>query len=137
MMDRVLIDTCIWSEIFRRKNPDDVIQETMKQLLMDLRTVLIGPIRQELLSGIKDEKKFCELKEVMSVLSDEAIDADDYIKAAKYSNECRKNGIQGSPVDYLICAVSVRCGYRIFTLDEDFKNYSKVIPIRLYENIAN
>lgn len=131
-MDKVLVDTSIWSQVFRRKNPNEQISNELKVLISDLRTVMIGPIRQELLSGIKDDNMFQKLKNVLSVFDDEAILPDDYIRAASLSNTCRRNGVQGSPVDFLICAVAIRCDYCIFTSDNDFELYSKHIPIRLY-----
>ncbi len=41
-------------------------------------------------------------------------------------------GVQGSNTDFLLCALSVRYDLAIFTIDEDFKNYAKHLPIRLH-----
>jgi predicted nucleic acid-binding protein len=94
--------------------------------------IIIGPIRQELLSGISDEKIFNELKEKMKGFNDFPIETIDYELAAEYSNVCRRNGIQGSNTDFLICAISVRNNFEIFTLDDDFNEYKKYLPIRLF-----
>lgn len=56
---------------------------------------------------------------------------DDYIIAAEFSNDCRKKGIQGSHIDFLICAVAYRYKLPIFTTDKDFVNYSKYLDIKL------
>ena len=56
-MDKVIVDTCIWSEVFRQNSPDREIQSRMKELMLDLRVIMLGSIRQELLSGIKDEAR--------------------------------------------------------------------------------
>lgn len=106
-MFKVLVDTCIWSEVLRRKNPSPTISENLTQMLRNLQAALIGPIRQEILSGISDDAKFMDLKEKLAFLSDTAIVTADYELAAMYSNICRRNGIQGSAVDFLICAVAV------------------------------
>ncbi|MDR0301023.1 MAG: hypothetical protein LBI04_01765 [Treponema sp.] len=57
----------------------------------------------------------------------------DYEFAAECSNECRRNGIQGSHTDFLICAAAIKNGWEIFTEDTDFLEYEKHIPIRLYK----
>lgn len=101
-------------------------------MLRNLQAALIGPIRQEILSGISDDAKFMDLKEKLAFLSDTAIVTADYELAAMYSNICRRNGIQGSAVDFLICAVAVRNGFAIYTVDKDFEYYKTVLPIMLW-----
>ena len=100
-------------------------------MLRNLQAALIDPIRQEILSGISDDVKFMDLKEKLSFLSDTAIVTADYELAAMYSNICRRNGIQGSAVEFLICAVAVRNGFAIYTVDKDFEYYKTVLPIML------
>ena len=131
-MSKVLVDTCIWSEVLRRKNPSPTICETLTKMLRDLQAVIIGPIRQEILSGISDETKFMDLKDRLSFLPDVPILTSDYELAAQYSNICRRKGIQGSAVDFLICAVAVKNEFAIYTVDKDFEYYKTVLPISLW-----
>jgi len=131
-MSKFLVDTCIWSEVLRRKNPNPVISEHLAKMLRNLQAVLIGPVRQEILSGISDETKFMKLKELLSYLPDIPITTPEYELAARYSNLCRRKGIQGSAVDFLICAVAVRNDFTIYTVDRDFEHYKTVLPIRLW-----
>lgn len=93
---------------------------------------MIGQIRQEILSGIKSEAQFKELKSYFRAFSDYLIQSDDYELAAQYFNLCRANGIQGSNTDFLICAVAVNNKWQIFTIDQDFQNFSTVLPIQLF-----
>jgi predicted nucleic acid-binding protein len=74
-----------------------------------------------------------DLKEKMKGFNDFQIETSDYELAAEYSNLCRKNGIQGSNTDFLICAVAVRNNFEIFTLDDDFDQYKKYLPIKLFD----
>jgi predicted nucleic acid-binding protein len=132
---RILIDTPIWSKAFRRKkikSDDKDVVDILKYLIDEFMEIIIGPIRQELLSGISDEKIFNELKEKMKGFNDFPIETIDYELAAEYSNVCRRNGIQGSNTDFLICAIAVRNNFEIFTLDNDFNEYKKYLPIRLF-----
>lgn len=132
---RILIDTSVWSLALRKQKlglENTQIRDTLSELINDLRIVLIGPIRQEILSGISDNNKFEELREKLSVYEDHSIKTTDYETAAHFYNLCRKNGVQGSHIDFLICAVSYNNDFPIFTLDKDFNNYKKYIPIDLF-----
>ena len=133
---KVLVDTSIWSLALRKKSLTEyekkVVQE-LKELIYELRVVIIGPIRQELLSGISDNRKYELLKERMRSFDDLILHQDDYEFAAKYYNDCRKNGIQGSHIDYLICSSANNRNISIFTTDKDFKNYKEVIGLKLHK----
>ncbi|MDA8411271.1 MAG: hypothetical protein M0001_12910 [Treponema sp.] len=82
--------------------------EEFKELIGDLRVMMIGPIRQEILSGISDDSKYEMLRTRIAAFPDEALTTEDYELAAKFSNQCRKAGVQGSHVDFLICAIAAR-----------------------------
>ncbi|MEW5815767.1 MAG: PIN domain-containing protein [Spirochaetota bacterium] len=135
---KVLVDTSIWSLALRR--PAENLNSEEKALLSDfttlieeLRVVLIGPIRQEILSGISDEMQFLQLKEKLQAFDDLPITSQDYELAAEFYNTCRKKGIQGSHVDFLICAVAHRNKLLISTTDQDFICYSKYIDLNFHK----
>lgn len=133
---KVLVDTSVWSLAFRKKNfseTDQIIINELKSLIKQNSIVIFGAIRQEILSGISSEKVFYELKNSLRAFEDVKTNTSIHELAAEYFNECRKNGIQGSHTDFLICAVATFYKLEIFTLDKDFNNYSKYIPIKLYE----
>ncbi len=129
-MIKVLVDTSVWSLAFRRKEPDMVLRK-LTELILASQIIMIGPVRQELLSGISNEKTYNELKSRLRAFNDFAISSFDYETAAQFFNICRKHGIQGSHIDFLICAVTYNNGFHIFTTDNDFVNYSKHIPLKL------
>jgi len=130
---KALVDTCIWSSVLRRdKIANKDIEKKLVELILNNDALLIGPIRQEILSGYSDRKKLKELKDKLDAFANLQIIDDDYVLAAEFSNECRKNGIQGGHIDFLICAVASRNKIPIFTCDNDFKQYSKFIKIELY-----
>jgi predicted nucleic acid-binding protein len=52
-------------------------------------------------------------------------------------NTCRRNGIQGSNTDFLICAVAHRRSYSILTTDNDFQNFQAHIPVLLLNISGN
>ena len=132
---KVIVDTSIWSLALRRgKQPDKSIIVELESLISDYRVQLIGPIRQELLSGIKYAEQFDELKQYLSSFPDYQIQTEDFVLAAKFFNQCRKKGIQGSNTDFLICAIAVNNNWQIYTSDQDFSHFKKILPIKLYKS---
>jgi predicted nucleic acid-binding protein len=133
----VLVDTAIWSLALRRKAADlSVLENTqvheLRELIKEGRVHLLGLVRQELLSGIKDREQFERLRKILRAFPDEAIDIPDYEAAATASNLCRSKGIALTTVDALICAVALDKELLIFTTDPDFQNYSKILPVKLH-----
>lgn len=131
---KVLVDTPIWSYALRtlHKEYQNEIDQ-LASLIRDQRALIIGPIRQEILSGYSNLRKFKILKEKLSFFENTPILDTDYESAADLCNHCRKKGVQGSHIDFLICAVAERMDAPIFTTDKDFLNYQKAISIRLFE----
>ena len=132
---KILVDTCIWSLALRRtKGEPEFLVKELIELITELRVQIIGPIRQELLSGIKAKKQFNELKKRLSAFPDLELQSQDFELAAEFFNTARSKGIQGSNTDFLICSVAHRLNLSIFTTDKDFILYSTVLPISLYES---
>ncbi|MFC1858840.1 PIN domain-containing protein [Thermodesulfobacteriota bacterium] len=131
---KVLVDTPIWSYALRTPNKEYQNEiDQLTSLIRDQRALIIGPIRQEILSGYSDLRKFKKLKEKLSFFENTPIRDIDYEFAAELCNHCRKTGVQGSHIDFLMCAVAKRIEVPIFTTDKDFQNYQKAIPIKLFE----
>ena len=130
---KVLVDTPIWSCALRSKNNDYQTEiDALTSLIRDQRALIIGPIRQEILSGYSDLRKFGIIKEKLSYFVNTPILDADYELGAEFSNKCRKKGIQGSHIDFLICAVANRIDSPIFTNDKDFVHYQNIISIKLF-----
>ena len=100
--------------------------------MQDGRAVMLGAIRQELLSGIKTQAGFDALKSTLTAFEDVPLAMQDFEKAAEVFNICRANGVQGSNTDLLICAVSINHQLPIFSVDNDFLNYQIHLPVLLY-----
>jgi predicted nucleic acid-binding protein len=132
---KVLVDTAVWSLALRRRNPaaNESVRAALTSLVEEGRVVMIGPVRQEILSGIKEPAQFDRLREHFRVFPDIEIAQSDYEDAASFYNQCREKGIQGSNTDFLICAIAARNGLAIFTTDDDFTRFAKVLPILLHD----
>lgn len=132
---KVLVDACIWSLALRRgASKDHHLVKELSELIKEVRVQIIGPIRQELLSGVKSQKQFNELKFYLSAFPDLQLETTDFEQAAAFFNINRKHGIQGSNTDFLICAAAYRLNLEIFTCDKDFELFQKHIPIKLYSS---
>jgi hypothetical protein len=102
-------------------------------LIEDQRVAMLGPIRQEVLSGYSDPKKFAALRDKLQYFENEPILDEDYIRAAEFHNTCRRRGIEGSHTDFLICSCACRLEAAIYTKDDDFKRYREALPVLLYD----
>ena len=67
---KVLIDTSVWAQALRRPSAQsssaaqEVLLSELKELIHDGRIAMLGPVRQELLSGVKTQKQFEALKQI-------------------------------------------------------------------------
>lgn len=130
----VLVDTSVWSLALRRSAPrTGAPTRELAALVEDGRAFIIGPVRQELLSGVKSPAQFNLLRRSLRAFPDLAIGSADYEEAALFFNRCRARGIQGSNTDFLICAVAFRRAMSIFTADKDFAAFAETLPIKLHE----
>ena len=130
----VLVDTSVWSLALRRaRRIDDAIRHELAELIREGRVILIGAVRQELLSGIKSKSQFEQLRDHLRAFSDLELDSGDYENAAAAYNRCRERGIQGSNTDFLICAVAMRRELAIFTSDGDFKLFARALRFVLHQ----
>ena len=131
---RVLIDTSVWSLSLRRgehaQNPE---AGELRRLIAAHVAEIIGPIRQEVLSGVRDTAQFDRLQSHLAAFADLPLLAEDYVAAAKFYKLCRSRGIQGSNTDFLICAVAVRYDLAVFTTDGDFPHFARCLPVVLHE----
>ena len=55
------------------------------------------------------------------------------MKAASLYNKLKSKGIQGSHIDFLICAVALSHNLSIYTYDKDFFRFAGAIPIKLLQ----
>jgi hypothetical protein len=91
---------------------------TLEEAIRDGRAAIIGPIRQEILSGIKDRAQFEKIRKTLRPLEDEPLTTSDFEQAAHLFNLCRSHGVQCGATDILICAVSIRARWTVLTNDD-------------------
>ena len=130
---KVLVDTCVWSLALRRNQAvEDPFVLELRELITELRVQMLGPVRQELLSGIRSHSQFAGLRDRLRAFPDLDLAAGDFERAAEFFNTCRAKGVQGSNTDFLLCAVADRHKMPILTTDADFALFQRHIPVKLH-----
>lgn len=134
----ILVDTPIWSLALRRRKrqlrqTDRRIVFNLEELIRTGRAEIIGPVRQEIFSGVRSEAQFESLRQHLQHFSDVLLSQEDYEEAARCNNVCRQRGVQGTATGFLLCAVAIRRGWSVFTTDDDFHHYVNCLPLVLHQ----
>lgn len=137
-MRKVLIDTNIWSAFLRRRNPaDDTMKKNVFEIVESSRACIIGPIRQEVLSGIREIEKFQRLREYLEGFEDEEVTTEDYVEAARIRNLCAAMGIATCAIDMTIVAFVKNRNYGLYSRDSDFiEHYPNVVNLNIFQERA-
>ena len=129
----VVVDTSVWSLALRRTAPRGLaVERELAELVQEGRVLMLGPVRQEILSGVRQPTQLKTLRERLRAFPDIALRTEDYEEAAGCFNLCRSRGIQGSNTDFLLCAVALRLRAAILTTDKDFQAFARILRIRLH-----
>ena len=124
---KILADSCAWSLLLRRKSGDilrgdeHLMIAALTEAIRDGRVAIIGPIRQEVLSGIRSTAQFDKLRASLSTFPDESLTTLHFEEAARFFNLCRSHGVECGSTDILICAVAAWKQWTILTSDRALK----------------
>ncbi|MCE2440122.1 MAG: PIN domain-containing protein [Candidatus Latescibacteria bacterium] len=130
---KVMVDTGVWSLSLRRNVVSNhPVVEELAELVREVRVQLIGPVRQEILSGIRSQVQSDGLRSRLRAFPDLQLEAPDYECAAEFFDLSRSRGVQGSNTDFLICAVSHRYEMPVLTTNGDFLRFREYLPIELH-----
>ncbi|MCF7674501.1 MAG: PIN domain-containing protein [Akkermansiaceae bacterium] len=130
---KVIVDTSVWSLAFRRKavvKTAEVVD--LVRVVEEGLVVLLGPVRQEVLSGIKHREQFDRLRERLAAFPDLELKTRDFETAAELCNLWIAKGVQASHTDFLIAAAAIIRGYAVLSADQDFMNIARIVPVRTY-----
>ncbi len=139
---KVLVDTSVWSLMLRRdpaslNAAEREIVRDLQEIVRDGRAEILGPIRQELLSGVKSDKQFNALKDKLAVFNDVQLTTTDYENAAKASNRCTTAGVATGSIDVLICATALDRQWQVFSCDKGFLQFQKVLKFQMRSSAIN
>jgi predicted nucleic acid-binding protein len=99
-------------------NPEEQrLASELRDAIKVSHAAIIGPVRQEILSGIRDRAQFKKTQRLLDPFADETMIPEDFVEAARLYNLCQDHGVICGAVDILICAVAARLDYGILTND--------------------
>lgn len=130
---KLLADSCAWPLLLRRRTgillsgDEQLILSSLEEAIRDGQVVIIGPIRQEVLSGIKDAAQFDKVRMALEAFEDESLSTFHFEEAARLFNLCRGRGVECGCTDILICAVAIERQCGILTYDRGLKRCIEVL----------
>src|SRR5258708_13392971 len=106
---KVLADTPVWVGAFRRsEGTASALRGELEWLVTNGAVAIMGPIRQELLSGIKQSAQFEQVRDALRCFPDISLRTEDFETAAQYFNLCRTKAAQVPMIDHLTHHGSLR-----------------------------
>src|SRR6266481_8633208 len=101
---KVLVDSNIWSIGLRRdhsrlNNHQLLVKNEFSKLFDNGDIALIDPVRQEVLSGVKQNEHYERLRKRLRSIPSEPLVIEDYEDAARIYNQCASKGIAVYSID--------------------------------------
>ena len=127
----VLVDTSVWIRFFRDGNSPE--GEALDTLLSVAAAATCAPIRAEVLSGAPSQREFQRLRHLFDALV--ALEPPQHVwqRIEEHRFALLRRGHRVSLVDLWIALTAQAHGSSLWTLDEDFRRISAIVPIRWYQ----
>ncbi|MBI3583037.1 MAG: PIN domain-containing protein [Nitrospinae bacterium] len=130
MKDKILIDTSVWIQFFRKK--DSEVSDKLKKLLIEERTAVSGIISMELYRGASGDKELAFLDRFLPLIHYIPTGEESYKNAGLIGFTLSKKGVNIGTVDLLIAQISIENNISLYTQDKHFKEIAKHFPLALY-----
>ena len=127
-MADILIDTSVWIEFFRKKEP---WFSRVSDLLDHGAVISHGIVIAELLQCAASDKEPGIIRDLASVLEIIGDEMRTWLEAGSLSNRLRKRGVTVGLSDCLIACAAQSHGYAVMTLDAHFKSLNEELGIEL------
>lgn len=128
-LGKALIDTSIWIEFFRKREP---YYDIVLKLLAEDKVCCAGIILAELMQGAKTEKELQVIKEFISVFEFLQETPAIWEKSGSLSFMLRQQGKTSGLSDCHIAVLAAENSVAIFTLDKHFDVIKDNFEISLY-----
>ena len=126
---RVLIDTSVWIEFFRQREPHHGM---VTKLIDDDQVVCCGIILAELMQGAKSDKELAILDDFLKVFTFIPETPELWAAAGKLSGKLRRKGITVGLSDCFIATAAASVKVQVATMDSHFEVLGKPAGITLY-----
>ena len=129
MPDKVLIDTSVWIEFFRKK--ESHISSKLREYLKLNQACYTGPIAVELYQGAKTYKEIQIIDQLLQSITYVEITHMHYHHAGIISQKAAREGKAFSTVDMILATVAHDEQLLFFSLDTHFQDISHYCALSL------
>jgi predicted nucleic acid-binding protein len=129
MPDKVLIDTSVWIEFFRKK--ESHISSKLREYLKLNQACYTGPIAVELSQGAKIYKEIQIIDQLLQTITYVEITRTHYHRAGLISQKAAREGKAFSTVDMILATVAHDEQLLLFSLDTHFQDISPYCALSL------
>lgn len=128
-MARVLVDTSVWIEFFRGREP---YQGIVARLIDTEQICCVGIILAELMQGVKSEKELAVLADFPQVFTFISETPRLWADAGRLSFQLRHKGLTVGLSDCFIAVAAASAHAAVATLDSHFETLCKPAGITLF-----
>ena len=129
MPDKVLIDTSVWVDFFRKK--ESAVSVKVREYLKLNQVCYAGPILVELYQGAKTQREIEILDQLFDAISYVDITRDHYHHAGMISQKAAREGKVFSAIDVILAVLAHDGGLSLLTLDRHFRDISRYCALSL------
>ncbi len=129
MFDRILVDTSVWIEFFRKN--ESSIASRLREYMKLNQVCYTGPIAVELYQGAKTTKEVEVIDQLFQTIPYVEVTRLHYHHAGQISHKAARSGTIFSIVDLILAVVAHDEQLRLLSLDTHFKEISQFCPLSL------
>ncbi len=129
MPDKVLIDTSVWVEFFRKRN--SAISTRLREYLKLNQVYYAGPIFVELYQGAKTRREIEVLDQLFDTINYVDITRSHYHHAGLVSQKAAREGNVFSTIDVILAVLAYDESLSLYSLDHHFQDISRYCPVSL------
>lgn len=129
VLARVLVDTSVWIEFFRKHEP---YHRIVSRLIDNEQICCTGIILAELMQGAKSDKELDVLGDFIKVFEFIPETAGLWAEAGRLSFQLRRKGVSVGLSDCFIAVAAAHVHAPVATLDSHFEALKKAAKISLY-----
>ena len=130
MKDKVLIDTSVWIEFFRKSGSE--VSSRLRDVLVEERAAVAGIISLELQRGADGETELKFLDRFLTAIHYIPTKEELYKNAGFMGYNLSKKGIHIGTVDLLIAQTAIENDIPLYALDRHFKEIARHFPLLLF-----
>jgi len=131
MPDKILVDTSVWIEFFRKKGGRGSVR--LREYLQRNAACYTGPIAVELYQGAKTEKEIKILDQLFETIDYVEITRSHYHHAGLISQKAAREGKIFSSVDIILATVAHDEHLPLFSLDSHFQEIAPYCRLSLIQ----